>query len=1304
MSPLRLFVAFLLGALPPELRAAWNSPSFGSPTIEIFRPQQTGNASPARAITQDPRTGRLYIGCESGLLTFDGAAWESHGTTTGIIFASLSIDVAGNRLWAGSVGDLGYFELSPSNDLQFVSLRDHLPFEAQALRMIWGCHAGQHGVDFVADDRVLRWDGTRFHVWEYPAKFRLNPLVFEGVMWFHHAETGLYRMGENGPEKIADPAALPSRGLLFMLHRDKDTLIGGSNAGLATIETEPRSLSQAEVSSFTTSGLMIGGTAIPSGFVLSTLNKGAAIASPEGSLVRVLDQQSGVDGRHYGHFVDRDGDLWMFTEHHIARVPSAGATSRIAFPGQSKDAGVTSITVESDTSLWVATGHEVFHVAPGSKAGEQLKVTKAPLSGTGFESALMTEHGLLGFSFGKIEQLSHAGAQTNVANLAGSVAGALASRSLPNRYVLFTMTGLTELIAQASGEWRVVRHGNIPATHAYMSSAAEDGAGNLWAASDSIPPYYLRRTDDGFELALPHALAELNSTRNNHVFARSSDTLLVAGRNLFLAETGGTVRDLRHQLPEGASAEALSRDGTRLYARIHRPGAPKGYTLGVGQLEIDATGRIGRWREFVVPGLVAIENITRMAVTSEDGSDTLWIGGSEGLLQARVAELSEWRPPHPPAITLRSGGRHASDTEFAFQHQLDFRLSAHEVSLRPAIRFQTRLGGAEAPWSAVTDRADFPFLNLREGAYTFAARTVNPLGQPSEPVVYAFEILPPWYRSTWAYAAYLALAGAGLLGAVRYRERRIRKRNIELERLVDERTAELVKANAAKDEFLASMSHEIRNPMNGVVGLSAAIDSTPLDPDGRRRFELLRHCATHLASLLEDILDFSRLQSGQVDLREDSFSPAELLESIEAITATESAAAGLPVQTALSPQVPAYLRGDVRRLRQILLNFVTNALKYAGRGKVDITAWARPAGPGRVEVTFAVSDDGPGIPPEEQEKIFTKFERGKAALRARIAGTGMGLAVCRKLAEAMGGRVWLESVPGQGSTFYVALPLAVANAPASCDATDVPLRSGPSPLALIVDDEEYNRIAHAALLERLGYEVRHAASGPAARDSARDEAFNLVLLDYDLPDVRGPELARQLREVHAVHGHQPLFVAVTAYTTMEKRDECLAAGMDVFLGKPLAEARLREVLEMRPAVRESASPAARHPDQSPAVLEESPAPGPADAWSNLRTLAHTKRLPLETVRDQFLRDCSSELTALHEAIMHQRPAAARLAHQLAGRLGFIRIAEGAQLALDLEQSLRSNRWDEALELEERLAREWAEAHRLLSHPRSDPAG
>ena len=330
---------------------------------------------------------------------------------------------------------------------------------------------------------------------------------------------------------------------------------------------------------------------------------------------------------------------------------------------------------------------------------------------------------------------------------------------------------------------------------------------------------------------------------------------------------------------------------------------------------------------------------------------------------------------------------------------------------------QSRLND-NADWSAPAPSAHSSSTNLSEGDYRFEVRAVNAAGLASEPAVFAFRILPPWYRSAWALVGYVFIGGLAVFIFIRIRERRILARNQELEALVDVRTAELRKASAAKDEFLAGISHEIRNPMSGVIGIADGLKTDGLDPESRRKFGLLRQCATHLSSLLEDILDFSRVQAGAVDIEAKPFNLPELMESIVGMTAADSEKPGIPVEVAVSPAVPRDLIGDPKRIRQILLNFVSNALKFSGRGKVSVTVWCKTIGPERAEVIFAISDEGPGIAPEEQKRLFTRFERGAAAQQGRVPGTGLGLALCKGLAEKMGGRIWLESEPGSGSCFY----------------------------------------------------------------------------------------------------------------------------------------------------------------------------------------------------------------------------------------------------------------------------------------------
>lgn len=528
-----------------------------------------------------------------------------------------------------------------------------------------------------------------------------------------------------------------------------------------------------------------------------------------------------------------------------------------------------------------------------------------------------------------------------------------------------------------------------------------------------------------------------------------------------------------------------------------------------------------------------------------------------------------------------------------------------------------------------------------------------------------------------------------MLGAIRIRERRIRARNLELEKQVAERTEELVKANAAKDDFLASMSHEIRNPMNGVVGLSAAIDISHLDEEGRYRFGLLRHCATHLASLLEDILDFSKLQSGTIEFDPQPFSPAELLDAVSAITSPVSAAAGVKVEFALGPSVPPRLIGDARRIRQVLLNYVSNAIKYAPQGDIDVTVWARIVGEKNAVLTFAVSDAGPGIPLEEQERIFEKFERGAGARSNRIPGTGMGLAVCRRLATKMGGNAWVESAPGEGSTFFLSLELPIA-APVTLDNATQTIVDLPK-LALIVDDEDYNLVTLATMLERRGFQVLRAANADAALAGLAQHP-DVVFLDYDMPDTTGPELAKRIRQT--TQQRQPLIIATTAYSTVEKRRECLAAGMDGFLSKPIGEERLGSALAE--AIQSRSPGDARH-----FVL---PSRDSFDPLENLQTLARQHAQTLEAELAEFSTAARAEFEELHAGLTAEdRQNSARAAHKLAGRFGFLHAAAAMKRALQLERMCQQGNWAAARPLATELTQDWTSLHDTLTRLNCEPA-
>jgi signal transduction histidine kinase/CheY-like chemotaxis protein len=408
----------------------------------------------------------------------------------------------------------------------------------------------------------------------------------------------------------------------------------------------------------------------------------------------------------------------------------------------------------------------------------------------------------------------------------------------------------------------------------------------------------------------------------------------------------------------------------------------------------------------------------------------------------------------------------------------------------------------------------------------------------------------PWWARWPAFVLYAgALAFASWAGT-RLRTRRLALRARELERIVDERTAELKQAQKAREEFFSTLSHEIRNPLNGVVGLCDILDEAPggaVAPRERMLVRTLKGCASQLRSMLDDVLDFSRIDRGDIQLHEESF---ELCSAIEG--ATRSVDAGLAKCTLELP-APLWLRGDCGKFRQVLTNLVSNALKYGVPPSARVKAGIVVEPDGRVRIRVSVFNTGHTVPEKELERIFEGFVRGEDALRRRIPGSGLGLAVSRRMAIAMGGSLVAFSRDGL-TEFRMETVMTLGEAPIDA----VPVNAPKVSRALAIEDEPYNRLVLGHILSQLGYEVDWAVDGSSALERVRSESYDLLLTDYVLPDINGAELAKRI--LLEVPDPKPPVICVTAYSTPEKIAEARAAGISGFVTKPISRPKLEAAI------------------------------------------------------------------------------------------------------------------------------------------------
>jgi signal transduction histidine kinase/CheY-like chemotaxis protein len=542
----------------------------------------------------------------------------------------------------------------------------------------------------------------------------------------------------------------------------------------------------------------------------------------------------------------------------------------------------------------------------------------------------------------------------------------------------------------------------------------------------------------------------------------------------------------------------------------------------------------------------------------EDSRGRIWAGTNRGLsLYDPDADREA-----PRTYLARSNVTEAppdGDVNLAF-HAVDrWKFTSPERML-----FSYRVDGG--PWSPFRTGGAAALRQLASGRHNFEVRAMDRNGNVGPVVSFGFGVLFPWYRQTGFIVSAVSsvLVIGALLGFayVQYRQLVLAKRAAET-------------ANRCKSEFLAHMSHEIRTPMNAIMGMSELAKEATDPAEQREYLGIVQNASGSLLALLNDILDLSKVEAGKLELADESFDLPQCVRSAIGTLKLRASEKRLRIRAVIADDVPRFVRGDELRLRQIVVNLLGNAIKFTSAGEVTVRLRAEAAGDG-VAIRFTVTDTGIGVPLEKQKLIFVPFEQADRSTTRKYGGTGLGLAISSQLVQLMHGTLsvespWRDDETGRemaGTAFHFTARFAAGSEPVAVTGEQVAAaHAGRALRVLVAEDNPVNQLLVTKLLKKLGHEAVAAANGREAVQQYEAAVPDVILMDVQMPEMDGFEATAAIRAREAASGGRTPIVALTAHALQGYREECLQAGMDDYLTKPVKMDDLARALARAAAVR-----------------------------------------------------------------------------------------------------------------------------------------
>ncbi len=1160
--------------LPPI--HAWNdAPEAGTPLFQSYGPKEHGGGGISFAITEDPWR-NLYFGNEAGVLRYDGTYWtQLPQTGNSKIVRSLSID-ADNRLWAAGTNTVGYYSITATGEYAYTDLSASvktLP-GSDMFGQFFSLHSDSKYVYLITSFAVLRWDGAKWHSWPFPAESRILPSMVDGTLYIHSRGHGLFRLENENWVQLTTADKDTSSGIIKILPgTDNSLLCVTIKGGLIYFKNGSLHPFRTQIDDWFEGNLINDAVRLPNeNIALATQSKGLLILNKEGRLITQIHQ---AGSWAIALRMCENGNLWSAQSDRIVRAPVA-SVSRYHVNDVVDD------IIRHDGKLYLACRNTLKVLQP-RRATEPAAAFTTVSTETAPYSMISVGHDLI---YGGVYGPSILSEDKPTQKIeVGRQVFSLAPDKRDPSIVYIADLPMVSRLQKQGGQWHLLD--TVSEDAATRLSLAQLTDGSLLATSEANPVQQIiwpvdhtgqaeiRRWTGEHGLPQKFKWAYCLNLRDTYV--------LISDRGAYRYDSQRAQFDYDPVLGDNLGDDAYGLEyapladnsGWALWLPVPEKRGEKGHA-GALRIQEDHLD----WEPWQLPAIDELEQVKSIYHEQIDGHEILWLGGTKDLFRYDLTELPDYPLCQARLISISEnetsttyyGGAGAPPTANTWdypQKTLHFHFGAHPSPLS-ARTYQSRLVGFEKNWLTDNQRTSREFTNLHEGDYSFEVRVIDELGRPGPIESFQFTILPPWYRTSYAYVGDLVLLAAVIILISRWWTQRLRKQNLALETMVNLRTVELerrnldlIHANHVKQDFLASMSHEIRNPLNGILGITQLLrESDKTDKAESERIRHLHSCASHLHQLLGQVLDYSSLESGKLQARCEPFDVNEVIVDVVAMHRSLAEQKGLNLEVE-APEIQRYWIGDATILRQVLINLLSNAIKYTPSGSVRLQLHV-DENPSDTSACFSVEDSGPGIPEDKRDYIFEDFTRLAKPGEGQIPGTGLGLAIASHIARLTGAALRLDASYTKGARFVLEARYPLGNRIgkgeiAPLDQTARMLLKGKK--VLVADDMDFNRYICKELLDSLGASVEMAVDGRQALKLLNQTHFDLAILDINMPELSGIEVVTNYLTDNPIQ--PPLLVALSAHVTSDMEARCMENGFNHFIEKPLDPEKLRHILHVQ---------------------------------------------------------------------------------------------------------------------------------------------